>query len=40
MGITVEIYNLEEMCDLMCDNVLPEREEKKEGEKPEEDRTD
>lgn len=32
MGITLEIYNPEEMCDLMCDNVLPEREEEEEEE--------
>lgn len=27
MGITVEINSLEEMCDMMCDNKLPEPEE-------------
>lgn len=26
MGIVVEIGSLGEMCDLMCDNVIPERE--------------
>ena len=31
MGVTVEISTLEEMCDLMCDNVLP----KPKKEKPE-----
>lgn len=25
MGITVEINSLEEMCDMMCDNVIPEK---------------
>lgn len=24
MGIVVEINSLEEMCDLMCDNMLPD----------------
>lgn len=31
MGIVTEISTLEEMCDLMCDNVLP----KPKKEKPE-----
>lgn len=26
MGITVEIHNIEEMCNLMCDNKLPEND--------------
>ena len=25
MGVVAEIGSLEEMCDLMCDNVLPNR---------------
>lgn len=28
MGLTVEIDSLDEMCDLMCDNRIPEKKEK------------
>lgn len=27
MGVTVEVNSLEEMCDMMCDNKLPEEKE-------------
>lgn len=36
MGITIEINSLEEMCMLMCDNQIPEKEPEKEKEKEEE----
>ena len=29
MGMAVTVHNLDEMCDLMCDNVLPAPEEPK-----------
>ena len=25
MGVTIEIDNLEQMCDLMCDNKIPKK---------------
>ena len=34
MGIVIEITSLEEMCDLMCNNALPEREEAFDGGVP------
>ena len=36
MGIEIEVSTLEEMCDLMCDNVIP----KKKPEKGEEEKDD
>ena len=35
MGMTAEISTLEEMCDMMCDNVLPKQKKKTKKPKPE-----
>lgn len=29
MGIEIEVNTLEEMCALMCDNIIPEKEDEK-----------